>query len=377
MRANYIEVTTKQMFLRVLVEYKGRYVKRFAFQNLDLKKIVCDDSLLPRGFEDCIFLGCTMTRGILERLDSDCAVFSRLDVPYNVFRSELYSAMSLYSGYFASEPDTFETCFDTMVYKHYIAKGKVTDNIKEQLARSIHDHSIKWAMQEFLSRFDERRVIGIMGGHGLLRTDDVYRQVVYMSKLLTERGFLMVSGGGPGAMEATHLGAWMAGKDDAAVEDALAILKTAPSFNDDKWLQTAMAVVQKYPDTTYCSLGVPTWLYGHEPATPLATHIAKFFDNSMREDGILTVAKGGIIFTPGSAGTMQEIFQDAVQNHYLSFGYASPMIFWGKEFWLKELPVYKLLEYLVEKGRYKNLPLTLTDSVDDVINVLEEFVVKI
>ena len=39
MRANYIEVTTKQMFLRVLVEYKGRYVKRFAFQNLDLKKI--------------------------------------------------------------------------------------------------------------------------------------------------------------------------------------------------------------------------------------------------------------------------------------------------------------------------------------------------
>lgn len=373
MRTNYIEITTKQDLQQVLTGYKGRYVKRFAFQNVDFEKVIVDETLLPKGFVDCIFLGCTLTRSVIERCDSDCAVFSKLDVPFNVFRSELYSALSLYSGYIPGEPQSFENCFDTKVYNHYIAKGKVTDDIKEQLARSIHDHSIKWAMQDFLDRYPERKVVGIMGGHGLLRTDDVYRQVVLMSKKLTERGFLMVSGGGPGAMEATHLGAWMAGKCDECVDDAIAIMGEAPSFKDIKWLQTAYEVVKRYPDPKYCSLGVPTWLYGHEPATPLATHIAKFFDNSMREDGILTVAKGGVIFTPGSAGTMQEIFQDAVQNHYLSFGYASPMIFWGSEFWLEELPVYRLLEHLVEKGRYKNLPLTLTDSIDCVVEVLEKF----
>lgn len=373
MRTNYIEITTKEDLQQVLTGYKGRFVKRFAFQNVNFEKVIVDETLLPKGFIDCIFLGCTLTRSVIERCDADCAVFSKLDVPFNVFRSELYSAMSLYSGYLPQDPDTFENCFDSRVYRHYLEKGKVTDNIKEQLARSIHDHSIKWAMQDFLERYPEKRVVGIMGGHGLLRTDEVYREVVLMSKKLTERGFLMVSGGGPGAMEATHLGAWMAGKCDECVDDAISILGEAPSFKDTEWLRTASAVIKKYPDPQYCSLGVPTWLYGHEPATPLATHIAKFFDNSMREDGILTVAKGGVIFTPGSAGTMQEIFQDAVQNHYLSFGYASPMIFWGSNFWLEELPVYRLLEHLVDKGRYKNLPLTLTDSVDEVVDILEKF----
>lgn len=67
---------------------------------------------------------------------------------------------------------------------------------------------------------------------------------------------------------------------------------------------------------------------------------------------------------------MQEIFQDAVQNHYLSFGYASPMIFLGTEYWTKVMPVYNLLENLLEEGRYKNLMLTLTDKSQDIIDLL-------
>ena len=39
------------------------------------------------------------------------------------------------------------------------------------------------------------------------------------------------------------------------------------------------------------------------------------------------IAKGGVIYSPGSAGTMQEIFQYAAQNHYRAFGYESPMVF--------------------------------------------------
>jgi predicted Rossmann-fold nucleotide-binding protein len=65
--------------------------------------------------------------------------------------------------------------------------------------------------------------------------------------------------------------------------------------------------------------------------TPFATHIAKYFANSVREEGLLAIAKGGVIFTPGSAGTMQEIFQDLAQNHYQSFGVSSPMVFMDKK----------------------------------------------
>jgi hypothetical protein len=70
---------------------------------------------------------------------------------------------------------------------------------------------------------------------------------------------------------------------------------------------------------------------------------------------------------------MQEIFQDAVQNHYLSFGYASPMVFVGTDYWTDEMPVYPMLQQLVARGKYRNLLLTLTDNVDEVVDVIEDF----
>ena len=211
------------------------------------------------------------------------------------------------------------------------------------------------------------------GHHGRTRTDAIYRDIAILSKRLTEEGFIMLTGGGPGAMEGAHLGAWMAGRTTREMEDALSMLLAVPTFRDEGWLATAFEVIRKYPQERYESLGVPTWLYGHEPSTPFATHIAKFFDNSIREDNILTLAYGGLIYTPGSAGTMQEIFQEAVQNHYLSYGFASPMIFLGKHFWTHEMPVFPLLQRLMDTGKYKNLLLTLTDDIDEIIDTLVQF----
>jgi predicted Rossmann-fold nucleotide-binding protein len=251
--------------------------------------------------------------------------------------------------------------------------GKQAVNIKETLARTLHDHSISDCMHQFLSGYKERSMVGVMGGHSLLRTDIEYRRIASLSKRLTEEGSLMISGGGPGAMEATHLGAWMAGRSEGELQDALRIMSEAPCYTAPGWLDTALKVRKLYPQADFQSLGIPTWLYGHEPSTPLATHIAKYFDNSIREDGILTIARGGIIYTPGSAGTLQEIFQEAVQNHYLSFGYASPMIFMGTDYWKKEMPIWPLLQDLVARGKYKNLLLTLSDSQEEIVQTLLAF----
>ena len=294
-------------------------------------------------------------------------------VPFDVSRDTLYSARELYEGFEPKDDLSYATCYDQRVYAHYIAKGKQADAIDESLARTLHDHGIQTAMDTFFETHDSHRCVGIMGGHALLRTSPMYREIVMLSKRLTEEGFCMLSGGGPGAMEATHLGAWMAGRNQANVDDALSILSAAPSFRDNGWLSTAFNVLDKYPQSAYDSLGIPTWLYGHEPTAPFATHIAKFFENSIREDSILTLAYGGIIYTPGSAGTVQEIFQDAVQNHYLSFGFSSPMIFLGSEFWTHDMPVYPLLENLMQTGMYKNLLLTLTDDADIVVGELLRF----
>jgi len=301
-------------------------------------------------------------------------------VPYEVLRHErLYNAEELYGSYEPSDDKatdraSFAKCYDSRVYQHFVEQGKLSTHINESVARTVHDHSIHTALIEFLKAHDPKRCIGIMGGHAILRSDPIYALIAKLSQRLTESGFFMVTGGGPGAMEATHLGAWMAGRTEAELQDAVNLLATtAPSYKDWKWLSSALEVMRRYPQTEYVSLGIPTWLYGQEPATPLATHIAKYFVNSIREDTILSIAFGGIIYTPGSAGTLQEIFQNAVQNHYLSFGFASPMVFLGKGYWTEDVPAYSLIQYLIRKGIYKNLLLTLTDDIREIEHVLKDF----
>ena len=294
-------------------------------------------------------------------------------VPFDVSRKSLYHPAELYEGYCPDDESSYSKCFDSVIYENYASMGQHTHNVKELLARTLHDHSIHTALARFFKEHDHRRSVGVLGGHALLRTDPMFSEIALLSKRLTQEGFVMLSGGGPGAMEATHLGAWMADRADSELDDALAMLMTAPSFRDTGWLRTAFEVIDKYPQQEYVSLGIPTWLYGHEPSTPFATHIAKFFENSLREDNILTLAFGGTIYAPGSAGTLQEIFQEAVQNHYLSFGFASPMIFLGKRFWTEEIPVYSLMEHLMETGKYKNLLLTLTDDIGEAVATLQQF----
>ena len=298
----------------------------------------------------------------------------KLGKPFSTYPKGLYTYKVLYNGYDYHDESTYETCYDTKVYQHYINQGKQGHAVRETLARSLHDHFISHALYNMLSLYDEKDVIGIMGGHALSRTEPGYRQIVFLSKKLTEMGKLMVTGGGPGAMEATHLGAWMAGRSDAEVNEAVDMLMPSPTYKDEGWLRRSFEVMERFPlQSEYRSLAIPTWYYGHEPTAPFATDIAKYFDNSVREDGIVTIAKGGIIYTPGSAGTMQEIFQDAGQNHYESVGYASPMVFMGKEYYTHYMPAYTLLKDLSDRGVFKNMILTISDDNDEIIDAIVRF----
>ena len=368
MRKKYIKVLDDWQLADVLHQTEET-IHRHAFIGSNLTAET--ELALAHRYRNCLFLGCALPQGF-KRQTQDCLFFPNMGETFS-YRNHLYTPDELYEGYILGNPESYKSCYDGLVYKHYLAMGKYADNIKETLARTLHDHSISDCLHEFLTQFNERSIVGVMGGHSILRTDPEYQQVVRLSKLLTEKGFLMVSGGGPGAMEATHLGAWMAGRNELELMDAIHVMRTAPSYKDEGWLDTALRIRQRYPQNDYLSLGIPTWLYGHEPSTPLATHIAKYFDNSIREDGILTIAKGGILYTPGSAGTLQEIFQEAVQDHYLSFGYASPMLFLGVDFWTRQIPVWPLIQDLMARGIYRNLILALSDSPEVIVEELIKF----
>lgn len=226
----------------------------------------------------------------------------------------------------------------------------------------------------------------MMGGHSVARNTQAYADVAVTAATLTKKGFLVITGGGPSAMEAAHLGAAV-GKPGKELDDALKHMAKGPP--DCKGMPVSYSGDPNHPivvnqeivadlDAYYASgwdvrkrypkgggIAIPTWMYGWEPTTVFAAAVGKYFQNSIREDGLLAAATHGIIYAEGRAGTVQEVFQDAAQNYYRSFpapaeagkGCFSPMVFLG-DFWTiddpvggrKSLPVRPLLDKLWAAG---------------------------
>ena len=49
------------------------------------------------------------------------------------------------------------------------------------------------------------------------------------------------------------------------------------------------------------------------------------------------------------------------------------MVFLGVDFWRKELPVYPLLEHLVNTGKYSGLRIGITDDIEEVAQTVKMF----
>lgn len=89
-------------------------------------------------------------------------------VPFDVSRTTLYTADELYEGYDPEQPETYDGCYDQQVYRHYLAAGKMTNDVKESIARTLHDQGIYVALGEFFRTHNCLKCIGVMGGHALL-----------------------------------------------------------------------------------------------------------------------------------------------------------------------------------------------------------------
>ena len=344
-------------------------------QGLDLRAE--SETLCSGPCAGAVFLGCELEDATARHvLATGGLIFPSLpDLPYKTYRPSLYTVDELMEGYRHGDPASHKECLDQRIYEHYDHHRRLPGPLRvlEALAQRLHDHAIDDALDDLLHGSDgqePRRVVAIMGGHSMKRTDPDYRKVALIGQRLAagDRRVLMASGGGPGAMEACLLGAWLAEGGEEVIDRALAILARAPSYADDGWLDSALEVRDALPSSGD-ALGIPTWFYGHEPPNLFATHIAKYFSNSLREDGLLAIAKHGVVFAPGSAGTIQEIFQDAAQNHYGTFDVVSPMVFLDRRYWTEEKPVYPLLSGLAEGRQYGDL-LTISDDVDEVVEFI-------
>jgi predicted Rossmann-fold nucleotide-binding protein len=298
-------------------------------------------------------------------------------MPFIPIRSDLYMPQELMGTLDPGDYRSFQHTLDFKCFAYYKQHGSAAPNdALTSIFEALHDNSITQATLALLK--SRPKVAAIMRGHDETRGTDVYRAVAHIAAALSDKRFLVASGGGPGAMEAAHLGARFANNPeglDAAIEklrvvdaslpsDASKVIDKDGTVNEEivkalhKWVMPAWELSQTAAGE---SLALPTWYYGHEPSTPFATHMAKYFQNSIREDGLITLAAHGIVFASGKAGTLQEIFQDSVRNYYRDASVPlSPMVFLGKTYWGETLPAASLLKALFKNAKREQ---EFTDNV--------------
>ncbi|MFE5396831.1 LOG family protein [Streptomyces sp. NPDC056568] len=323
------------------------------------------DALMSADPTGAVFLGCAMDPGAAARVRAAGAlVFPPIpSLPFDPYRARVYSPEELYArldeGYGATP--------DALAYD-WFQQTRSDGDVFASMLRALHDDAVSDAVDELLAG---ARVVGVMGGHAMARGTRPYAGAARLGRELTRAGFTVATGGGPGAMEAANLGAYAAPFGDGMLDDALLLLAEVASFTPSvtDWARSAFEIRDRWPGGG-ASVGIPTWFYGHEPPNAFAAHIAKYFANATREDGLLARSNAGVVFLPGAAGTVQEIFDNATPNYYESRGEPTPMVLVDRAHWTERLPAWPLLTSLAS-GRTMESRIALVDRIEEAPEALK------
>ncbi len=219
---NQFEVHTFDAFLALgnVPSFNG-----YVFQEVDFRPLGATD-FARRDWKGASFLGCQLP--VPEdslRAAGALVMANPQDLPFKPLRAFLYTQDELLSA-------------DSAIYKFYLASAKATASpaLHASLFMSLHDFSIKDALLDYA---EGKSFVSVMGGHAVERTTPLYAQSIALGRQLAHMGFVVVTGGGPGAMEAANLGAFLSVRpaDDPVVAAALVAIAqpsvVQPAYLDD------------------------------------------------------------------------------------------------------------------------------------------------
>lgn len=175
-------------------------------------------------------------------------------------------------------------------------------------------------MAEFVSGFELLRKYGLaatfFGTARCSAGEEVYKQAEELAAKLAKSGFAIITGGGPGVMEAANVGAFKVGGK---------------------------------------SIGLNIELPMEQRLNPYVTETAKFHFFFTRKV-MLAFASEVYVYFPGGFGTLDELFElvTLIQTKKIS---KTPIILYGKKFWAP------MLEW-VESSLYKKYGTISRDDID-------------
>ncbi len=189
-------------------------------------------------------------------------------------------------------------------------------------------------ISEFTEGFDELSglcdAISIFGSARLSPEHEYYLKTVELAELLSQEGFAIISGGGPGVMEAANKGAH---------------LQNQPSIG----LNIELPMEQK-----------------HNPYQNLSLNFRYFFVRKV----MFVRYSIGYVCMPGGFGTLDEFFEalTLMQTHK---AYPMPLVLFGSDFWggLMDWLKDKLLSYGTISPEDLDL-ITITDDPPEVVRIM-------
>ena len=186
--------------------------------------------------------------------------------------------------------------------------------------------------------------ITIFGGSRLKQDDPHAQAICALSKKLASSGFSILTGGGPGIMEAANVGALGAKKENHG----------APEHEHEKAVSVGIGLTQ---------LGE-----GKNKAVEEFITMRYFFSRKW----LLVRYASGFVVGPGGFGTLDELSEvlTLIQTHRMP---KTPMVLIGTEYW------QPLLEWIHTRARKHGLLapedaalLTVTDDIDIAFNTIHD-----
>ena len=206
--------------------------------------------------------------------------------------------------------------------------------------KSNDSWSIFKIMSEFVDAYDKMSKIGpcisVFGSARTKEKNNYYKQAVEVSQKLAEAGYGVISGGGPGIMEAANKGAQLGGGESVGLNIDL----------------------------------------------PFEQHFNKYIDeeNNLKFDYffvrkvIFVRYSQGFVVLPGGFGTLDELFEaiTLIQTNKIT---RRPVVLIGKEYWkgLFDWITTQMLEQEQNISKKDLDLLHLVDSADEAVAFIEDF----